>query len=40
MLIDITLRITPKMATDAQGNERKAMVGHLVVNDINQLTFS
>ena len=29
MLIDITLRITPKMATDAQGNERKAMVGHL-----------
>ena len=29
MKIDITLKITPKMATDAQGNERKALVGHL-----------
>ena len=29
MKIDITLRITPKMATDAQGNEKKALVGHL-----------
>lgn len=29
MLIDITLRITPKMVTDAQGNEKKALVGHL-----------
>ena len=29
MLIDITLRITPKMVEDAQGNEKKAMVGHL-----------
>lgn len=29
MLIDITLKITPKMATDAQGNEKKALVGHL-----------
>ena len=29
MLIDITLRITPKMVTDAQGNERKALTGHL-----------
>ena len=25
----ITLRITPKMATDAQGNEKKALVRHL-----------
>ena len=29
MLIDVTLRITPKMVTDAQGNERKTLVGHL-----------
>lgn len=29
MLIDITLRITPKMVTDAQGNERKSLAGHL-----------
>lgn len=29
MLIDLTLKITPKMAADAQGNERKALVGHL-----------
>ncbi|MBR3312062.1 MAG: cyclase family protein [Solobacterium sp.] len=29
MLIDITLRITPEMATDAQGNEKKALTGHL-----------
>lgn len=29
MLIDITLRITPKMVSDAQGNEKKALVGHL-----------
>ena len=29
MKIDITLRITPKMVTDAQGNEKKALVGHL-----------
>lgn len=29
MLIDITLKITPKMALDAQGNEKKALVGHL-----------
>lgn len=29
MLIDITLKITPKMAKDAQGNEKKALVGHL-----------
>ena len=29
MLIDITLKITPKMITDAQGNEKKALVGHL-----------
>lgn len=29
MLIDITLMVTPKMALDAQGNEKKALVGHL-----------
>lgn len=29
MKIDITLKITPKMMTDAQGNEKKALVGHL-----------
>lgn len=29
MLIDVTLKITPKMVTDAQGNEKKALVGHL-----------
>lgn len=29
MKIDITLQITPKMVTDAQGNEKKALVGHL-----------
>lgn len=29
MLIDVTLRITPKMVKDAQGNEKKALVGHL-----------
>lgn len=29
MLIDITLKITPKLAKDAQGNECKALVGHL-----------
>ena len=29
MFIDITLKITPKMVTDAQGNEKKALVGHL-----------
>lgn len=29
MKIDITLKITSKMVTDAQGNEKKALVGHL-----------
>ena len=29
MKIDITLKITPKMVTDAQGNEKKSLVGHL-----------
>lgn len=29
MKIDITLQITPKMLRDAQGNEKKALVGHL-----------
>ena len=29
MLIDITLKITPNMVKDAQGNEKKALVGHL-----------
>ncbi|WP_368488311.1 cyclase family protein [Clostridium sp. BJN0013] len=29
MFIDITLKITPKMVKDAQGNEKKALMGHL-----------
>lgn len=29
MKIDISLKITPKMAMDAGGNEKKALVGHL-----------
>lgn len=29
MLIDITLKITPKMTMDAQGNLKKALTGHL-----------
>lgn len=29
MLIDMTLKITPKMVAEAQGNEKKAMLGHL-----------
>ena len=29
MKIDITLKITPKMVKDAEGNEKKAPVGHL-----------
>lgn len=29
MLIDLTLRITPKMVADAQKNEKMALVGHL-----------
>lgn len=29
MFIDITLKITPKMISDAQGNEKKALSGHL-----------
>ena len=29
MLIDITLKITPKMVKDAQENEKKTLVGHL-----------
>ncbi len=29
MLIDLTIRITPKMVSDAQGNEKRALVGHL-----------
>lgn len=29
ILIDITLKITPKMATDAQGNEKIVLAGHL-----------
>lgn len=29
MLIDITLKITPKMVVDAQGAEKKALSGHL-----------
>lgn len=29
MLVDITLEITPEMIKDAQGNEQKALSGHL-----------
>ena len=29
MLIDLTLKITPNMIVDAQGNEKKALTGHL-----------
>ena len=29
MLIDITLKITPEMVTDAHGNEKKSLAGHL-----------
>ena len=29
MLIDITVMITPKMMSDAQGNEKKTLAGHL-----------
>lgn len=29
MLIDITLKITPGMTADAQGNEKKSLTGHL-----------
>ncbi len=29
MLFDLTLRITPKMVSGAEGNEKRAVVGHL-----------
>lgn len=29
MLVDLTLKITPQMVQEAQGNEKKALVGHL-----------
>ena len=29
MKMDLTIKITPKMVTDAQENEKKALVGHL-----------
>ena len=29
MKMDLTIKITPKMVTDAQGKEKKALVGHL-----------
>lgn len=29
MYIDLTLKVTPKMISDAQGNEKKAFTGHL-----------
>ena len=28
MKIDLTLQITPKLAADAQGNEKKALAAH------------
>ena len=40
MKIDLTLQITPKMAADAQGNEKKALVGHLGTHfDVMDKTF-
>ncbi len=29
MFLDLTLKVTPKMVADAQGNETKALVGHV-----------
>lgn len=29
MVVDLTLQVTPKMITDAEGNEKKALTGHL-----------
>ena len=29
MMIDLTVEVTPKAAADAQGNEKKALTGHL-----------
>jgi kynurenine formamidase len=29
MFIDLTLKITPRMVVDAQGNEKKSLAGHL-----------
>jgi kynurenine formamidase len=45
MKIDITLKITPKMVKDAQGNEKKALVGHLgthfdVMNKVFPLAYT
>ena len=45
MIIDITLPITPKMVTDAQGKEKKALTGHLgthfdVMNKVFPLEYS
>lgn len=41
MLIDLTLPITPKMTKDAQGNEKKALAGHLGTHfDVMDQTFS
>lgn len=30
--IDVTLRVTPKMVTDAQNNEKKAFTGHFFLS--------
>lgn len=29
MLLDLTLKVTPQMITDAQGNEKKSLTGHI-----------
>lgn len=29
MFIDMTLKLNPKMAQDAQGNQKMALIGHL-----------
>ena len=45
MKMDLTIKITSKMVTDAQGNEKKALVGHLgthfdVMNKENPLEYT
>lgn len=40
MLLDITLKITPKMVKDASGNEKRTLVGHLGTHfDVMNKTF-
>ncbi|MDO4275387.1 MAG: cyclase family protein [Eubacteriales bacterium] len=40
VIVDLTVLITPKMVKDAQGNEKKALVGHLGTHfDVMDKTF-